>query len=119
MGGGVYSRDMPARVPGGRLRRHWGCRRVRLHSSRRGPVGLAPPAECLAGCYRLATRGTIPRMATTPSAPKSPGKVGANFPLSQPSTTVSPAKDRGENRAIPQEHCTARRSANDYGTLGY
>lgn len=58
-------------------------------------------------------------MATTPSAPKSPGKVGPHFPKSQESTTVSPARDRGEANPLPTEHCTAKRKAFDTGYMGY
>lgn len=56
-------------------------------------------------------------MATIPVAAKAPAKsaTGANFVKSQAAEGVRPAKDRGENRAIPATYCTAKRSANQYG----
>ena len=62
-----------------------------------------------------------PPMATIPVAAKAPARsaTGPKFPKSQDGTTVSPARDRGEANPLPVEHCTAKRSANDYGTTSY
>lgn len=52
-----------------------------------------------------------------PGAPTKPGKIGPNFPKAQRTgTTVSPARDRGENRAIPATHCESKRKK---FTVGY
>lgn len=58
-------------------------------------------------------------MATIPTAATAPAKskVGANFPKSQESTTVSPARDRGEANPLPTTHCDAKRKAFDTGYM--
>lgn len=54
-------------------------------------------------------------MASIPTAAKAPAKsgTGANFVKCQNGTTVSPAKSRGETRAIPQTHCSSKRAASN------
>lgn len=47
-------------------------------------------------------------MAMTPKAP-SKSKAGASFVKSKGAAGVQPARNRGENRAIPATHCTATR----------
>lgn len=51
-------------------------------------------------------------MATTPKAPAKPA-VGPNFPKSQESTSVRPARDRGEANPLPVMHCGAKRAASN------
>jgi hypothetical protein len=60
-------------------------------------------------------------MATIPTAAIAPkkSKTGANFPKSQGAEGVRPARDRGENRAIPSTHCEATRKKFATGVGGY
>lgn len=58
---------------------------------------------------------TIPVAATAPSKSKS----GANFVKSKGAGGVKPARDRGENRAIPATHCEAKRKNFTTGYGGY
>lgn len=54
-----------------------------------------------------------PPMASKAGGSMSPKtrKSGATFVKSSGGTAVQPARDRGENRAIPIEHCVSKRKA--------
>lgn len=112
--GGFYSRDVPVPLPRRAATTTLGDVEGSGFTAHDGARGARPPAECLAGMLPSGDVGYHPPMQN-PSTPKGPrkGKVGANYPLSQNGTKVKVAKDNGENRAIPQTHCTAKRAASN------